>query len=268
VAVLTEPSKPVGRTHVLTPTPVHTAAQKLGIPTYTPVTKQELLDTLTMIRADLGVVVAYGHILTPAMLDTANLGFVNLHFSLLPRYRGATPIQATLLANETETGVTLMRIDAGLDTGPILAQTSAGIEPTDTTASLTDRLALVAATLAAQAIPKFAAGMLSSTAQPNESPTPITRQLSKSDGEIDWSQSGETIERFIRAMQPWPKAWTELDGQRFIVHSAHLTASGLVIDQIQAAGKEKITGAEFARGYQNALTALSATGKVAPHNDA
>jgi len=120
--------------------------------------------------------------------------------------------------------------------------------------------------LATELLPPYLAGTIPARPQPTESPTPVTRMLTKADGMIDWSNDANEIERFIRAMNPWPMAWTDCGGTRAIIHAAHCEAGGLVIDQIQAAGKHIITGEEFARGYPNALTALEATGKVAPRN--
>lgn len=265
MAVITEPAKPVGRKHVVTPSAVASAAAELEIATYTPSNRAELLEILAMLQPDTGVVVAYGRILTQPMLEIPRHGFVNLHFSKLPRYRGATPIQAAILAGDTETGVTAMQIDAGLDTGPILAFEPEPIQSNDTAKTLGSRLADTAVGLAVDTLPKYLDGSLTPVAQPNESPTSVTRMLTKADGEIDWTQSAEQIERFIRAMNPWPMAWTEIDGVRFIIHAGHLVQNRLVIDKIQAAGKQVISGQEFVRGYPNALTFLVGTGKVAPH---
>ena len=261
IAVITEPDKPVGRQHRLTPLPIKRAAQRLGIAVSQPTTTAELMSITQSLLPTLGIVVAYGRILKAELLAIPTLGFVNLHFSLLPAYRGATPIQAALLNGDVQTGVTLMQLDPGLDTGPILGFTPMIIEPTDTTGSLGTRLAATAATLASELIPIYLAGSLQPQPQPTSS-KPVTRRLNKDDGRIDWQWPVERIERFIRAMDPWPRSWTEIEGLRIIIHSAHLADGQLVIDRIQVAGGRIITSSEFARGYPAGLTALVATGKV------
>ncbi len=264
IAVITEPDKPVGRKQLLTPSPIKVAAQALGIPVSQPATTDELLQVIQSLHPTLGVVVAYGHILKPELLAVPDHGFVNLHFSLLPKYRGATPIQAALLAGDAETGVTLMRIDPGLDTGPVIGYAHETIVPTDTAGTLGERLAELAGPLATTLLPLFITGAAIPTPQ-DSSDEPVTKKLSKADGRIDWSKSSADLDRFIRAMHPWPGAWTELAGLRIILHRAQLEAGKLRIEQIQVAGHRSISGAEFARGYPQALTALEATGKVSAH---
>ncbi len=264
ILVITEPDKPAGRGQTLTAPAVKVAADELGIPVLQPADAEALLAAMRDAKPTLGVVIAYGRILSPELLAVPGFGFVNLHFSLLPKYRGATPIQAAIFSGEAETGVTLMQLDPGLDTGPILGLAPVSINADDTAGNLAIRLAEVAAALSEALLPRFLTGEISPKPQSTESPTPMTRRLTKDSGKVDWSASPESIERLIRAMNPWPRAWTELADTRFIIHAAHLEKNKLVVDQIQAAGKQIISGKEFARGYPTALTALVATGKVAP----
>ena len=265
IAVITESDKPVGRKKILTAPAIKVAAQTLSIPVYQPETSAELFETITKLKPTLGVVIAYGRILKTDLLAIPPFGFLNLHFSLLPKYRGATPIQAAILNGESETGVTLMKIDEGLDTGPILGYSSIKIESQDTAGLLGEKLADLAAKLATELIPHYLHGEIRPKAQP-DSTLSVTKKLTKEAGQIDWDKPVKEIERFIRAMNPWPKAWTEAAGERFILHQVHLENSLLVIDQIQAAGGKIISGKEFARGFKNALTELKLTGKVSAHS--
>lgn len=263
IAVVTEPDKPVGRKHVLTPPPIKQAAERLGLPVSQPASATELHQLIASLQPTLGVVIAYGRILKPELLAIPDHGFVNLHFSLLPQYRGATPIQAAILNGDTETGVTLMQIDPGLDTGAILGYTTSPIKPTHTAGQLAEELAEVAAVLATELIPSYLAGELAPQPQPPSSDS-VTKRLTKDDGAINWQWPASQVERFIRAMDPWPRAWTELAGIRVILRRAHLTQEQLVIDELQPANGRPMSYGEFARGYPTALTALEATGKVAP----
>ena len=265
IAVITEPDKPVGRKKVLTAPEVKIAAKELRIPYYQPHNANELKSMLTMLEPTVGVIVAYGRIIKPDMLRIPLKGFLNLHFSLLPKYRGATPIQTAIANGETETGVSMMRIDEGLDTGPLLGYATMPIEANSTTETLGEQLAELAASMAITLIPGYLDGSIVEKPQ-DFTAEPVTRRLTKEDGKIDWSKSVEAIERFTRAMYPWPKAWTELAGERFIIHRVHVESAKIAIDQIQAAGGRIISGKEFASGYQNALTELMLTGKVIVHS--
>lgn len=260
IAVIAEPDKPVGRGQQLTAPAVKQAAERLGLPISQPRTADELLHLVATLEPTLGIVVAYGRILTTELLALPAHGFVNLHFSLLPRYRGATPIQAAILNGDAQTGVTLMQIDPGLDTGPILGYAPSPIEPTETTGQLATRLAEIAASLATTLLPDYLAGRLHPEPQ-SASPTPVTRRLSKEDGRINWAWPADQLERFIRAMDPWPRAWCELADLRIMLHRAHLENHQLLIDVLQVAGGRPISYAEFGRGYPAALTALR---KVCP----
>ena len=224
--VVTQPDRPAGRGNRLTAPPVKDAAEALGLPLLQvpslrgPETKQRII----ALRPDLVVVAAFGMILGKWILELPTRGCVNLHASLLPKYRGASPISAAILAGESVTGVTLMQMDRGLDTGDIIAAVRVPILPTDTTASLTPKLADAGAHLLAEQLADVLAGRATRIPQPFGATE--TRQLTKDDGRIDWTQSAVAIERQIRAMWDWPRAWTLLpDGTRLQIHAAEVTAA-------------------------------------------
>ena len=208
VALVAQPDRPAGRGLEVKPVPTKAAALELGIEVHQP-TKVKTPDFAAWVadrRADVAVVMAYGRILPTAVLAAPRLGCVNLHASILPAYRGANPISSAILKGDPETGVTLMRMDRGLDTGDILDVVRTPILPDDTTDMLTARLAHLAADQLAANLEALLDGSIIATPQP-EGAT-ITRQLVKADGWIDWSRPAAEIERQTRAMWPWPRAWT------------------------------------------------------------
>jgi len=205
----------------MTAPPVKEVALGNDIAVYQPASLRSVIDRdpIAAAHPDLFVVAAYGRIFGPRLLAIPRLGSVNLHASLLPEYRGASPISAAILEGCPETGITLMRMNAGLDTGPILAQRSLTISPEATTASLTPQLAQLGAKLLTETLPKLVEGTLVPTSQDDQWAT-ITRPLVKADGWIDWAEPAETIERHIRAMWDWPRGWTTLRGEPIQVHRA------------------------------------------------
>lgn len=220
IAVVTQPDKPKGRDLKLQPSSVKKLAQKLNLPVLQPEKARDeiFVSALRELRPDLIVVVAYGQILSQTILDLPRFGCLNVHTSLLPKYRGAAPIQWAILEGEKETGVTIMRMDAGLDTGDILSQTATPISPADNSQTLHDRLAILGADLLAKTIPDFVAGKIVPRPQPVNGGS-YARKISKQDGKIDWSLSAEKIGNQIRAFTPWPAAFTFYDngsGQRFL----------------------------------------------------
>lgn len=219
--VVTQPDRPAGRGRKMTPPPVKALAIELDIPVYQPESLRTEVDRapIAAIDADLFVVAAFGKIFGPKFLALPRLGAVNLHASLLPRYRGASPISAALLEGEQETGVTLMQMDTGLDTGPMLASRALSISPDDTTASLTPRLGQLGAELLIDSFQDLIEGRLNPTMQ-NDDDASLTRPLVKADGWIDWNQSAVQIERQVRAMWDWPRAWTSLRGEPMQIHRA------------------------------------------------
>jgi methionyl-tRNA formyltransferase len=209
-AVYCQPPRPAGRGHAVQRCPVHVAADALGLPVRTPARLRRAAEEWAAFAAlglDAAVVAAYGLILPPAMLDAPKRGCLNIHASLLPRWRGAAPIHAAVLAGDAETGVTIMQMDAGLDTGPMLLRQAVPIGPHDTTGGLHDVLAELGARLVLRAL--------------EEAPTPVPQpeqgatyapKLSRADGRIDWTCDAAAIERQVRAFDPWPGTFTSLDG--------------------------------------------------------
>ena len=210
-AVVTQPDKPKGRDLKLQPSPVKSLALKLDLPVLQPARArdEQFITELRALKPDLIVVVAYGHILPQTILDLPKFGCLNVHTSLLPKYRGAAPIQWAIANGETETGVTVMKMDAGLDTGPIVSQRRTPILPEDDSATLHDRLARLGAELLAQTIPDFVAGKIQPLPQPAEGVS-HAHKIKKEDGRIDWNLPAKTIWNRLRAFTPWPGAFTFL----------------------------------------------------------
>lgn len=214
VGVYTQPDRPAGRGRKMTASPVAHCAETLGLPIFKPERLHaEAQEQLASLQPDVMVVVAYGLILSQAALDIPRLGCLNIHASLLPRWRGAAPIQRAIEAGDAETGITIMQMDAGLDTGPMLLRESLPINSQTTAASLHDELASLGAGMIVKALQQLEAGTLQATPQPPEGAT-YARKLDKLEARIDWQQPAAVIARKIRAFNPAPGAWTELDGQR------------------------------------------------------
>ncbi len=219
--VVTQPDRPAGRGRALVPTPVKAAARELGLELYQPdsLRSPEALEVLRQARPDVIVVAAYGEILRQNVLSLPPFGCVNVHASLLPRHRGAGPIAAAILAGDAVTGVTIMLMDAGMDTGPMLAQAEEPIHPDDTTATLTPRLAELGAQLLIETLPRWLAGEL--TPQPQDSAqATYAPMIRKEDGLIDWTDPAVAIERAVRAFDPWPGAYTFWQGRRLRIARA------------------------------------------------
>lgn len=209
VAVVTQPDKPRGRDLRLQPPAVKQLALSHNRPVLQPTRAREesFLAQLQSLRPELIVVAAYGQILPQAILDLPGLGCLNVHTSLLPKYRGAAPIQWAILDGETETGVTIMKMDAGLDTGDILAREKISIGPDETSAALHDRLAQLGAKLLLATIPRWAAGEITPEKQPNTGVS-YARKVTREDARLDWSQPARALHNRIRAFTPWPGAFT------------------------------------------------------------
>lgn len=217
-AVYTQPDRPAGRGQEIQTSPVKRAALAASLPVRQPrsLRPAEEAAALAALKPPAIVVAAYGLLLPQAVLDIPPLGCLNVHPSLLPRYRGASPIIGTLLAGDSETGVTVMLLDAGMDTGPVLVQEREPVQPTDTAGSLGMRLAQLGARLLVQVLPRWAAGELSLTPQDNTLAT-YTQRLKKEDGDLDFREPAVLLERKIRAYQPWPGAYTWWRGQQIKV---------------------------------------------------
>lgn len=211
IAVVSQPDKPRGRDLCLQPTPVKALALQHNLPVLQPkrARDEEFIAELRALQPDLIVVAAYGQILPQALLDIPPLGCLNVHTSLLPAYRGAAPIQWAMLDGRTETGVTIMKMDAGLDTGPMLTQATTPILPEDNAQTLHDRLAELGGELLVRTIPDHAAGRIQPRPQPVEGAT-YARKISKNDGRIDWTRPATDIWNCVRGFTPWPGAFTQM----------------------------------------------------------
>jgi methionyl-tRNA formyltransferase len=244
VGIYTQPDRPAGRGRALTASPVKRRALELGLPVHQPATLRDpaAVPALAALAPDVLVVAAYGLILPVAILDLPRLGGVNVHASLLPRWRGAAPIQRALLAGDAETGVCIMRMEAGLDTGPVYAREAFPIGPRDTAAALHDRLAALGARLLVPVLDALDDGRAHATPQPAAGVT-YAKKLEKREARLDWTASAVELDRAVRAFDPWPVAETLLDGEQLRVHAAEPREGGdpgVAPGTILAAGAEGI----------------------------
>lgn len=227
VGVYTQPDRPAGRGQKLTPSPVAQRAVELGLPVFKPLKlrgNDEAIAELRALNPEVMVVVAYGLILPQAVLDIPLHGCFNIHASLLPRWRGAAPIQRAILAGDRESGVTIMKMDAGLDTGPMLLIETTPITPTTTAAELHDALQAQGSRLIVEALRKLEAGTLRETPQPADGAT-YAHKLDKAEARLDWTKPAIELERAVRGFNPVPVAWTELAGERLRVFAAAVDES-------------------------------------------
>ena len=242
IAVYTQPDRPAGRGHKLMPSPVKQLAVEHGIPVYQPATLRapEAQAELAALQADLMVVVAYGLILPQVVLDTPRLGCINSHASLLPRWRGAAPIQRAVQAGDSESGVTVMQMEAGLDTGPMLLKVTTPIAATDTGGSLHDRLAVLGSQAVIQAVDALAADTLTGEVQ-DDSLANYAHKLNKDEARLDWSRPAVELERLVRAFNPWPICHSTLNGEPLKVLAATQGEGSGQPGQILAASKDGLT---------------------------
>lgn len=274
VGVVTQPDRQAGRGRKLTPPPVKSLAAEMGIEVFQPKTLRtdEAFAKLQSWSPDVIVVTAFGQILRQNVLDLPPFGCVNVHASLLPRWRGAAPINAAILHGDQETGITIMKMDAGLDTGPILSSAAIPITPEDNAGSLSIKLAELGGELLIKTLPDYIAGKILPVPQPDEGST-YAPMLSKNDGQLDFTQPAEILARQVRAFDPWPGTFTYWKdqplkiletyakpgkqrniGERIIIDElpAISTASGtLVIKRLQPAGKKPMAGEVFLNGAQD-----------------
>ena len=282
-AVVTQPDKPVGRAHLVEPTPIkkalmsgapYASSARTGraLPILQPaqMKDQHAIDEIRTLGPDVIVVVAYGQILPSTVLQIPKIACLNLHASLLPRWRGAAPIQAAIAAGDRETGITVMYMDEGLDTGDILLQRTVDILPNDTGGSLHDRLAQIAPEILLESLVLVAKGIAPRIPQDN-SRAIYAPKLKREDGRIDWSEPAEMIERKIRAFNPWPGALIKVDEQNLKIFSASvvglngkpgeilirkdqlIVATGkdaLALNEVQLEGKKRMNASEFLRGHR------------------
>ena len=242
VAVYTQPDRPAGRGQKMMPSPVKQLALQHGIAVYQP---QTLRDTaaqaeLAALTPDLMVVVAYGLILPQVVLDTPRLGCINSHASLLPRWRGAAPIQRAIEAGDASSGVTVMQMEAGLDTGPMLLKVTTTITAEDTGGSLHDRLATLGSQAVVEAVTKLAAGELRGEVQ-DDSLATYAHKLNKDEARLDWSRPAVEMERLVRAFNPWPICHSTLNGEALKVHAAQLGEGQGAPGSVLAADKSGLT---------------------------
>ncbi len=242
VGVYTQPDRPAGRGRKLQPSPVKQVAQEAGVPVHQPVTlrQAEAVETIAALAPDLMVVVAYGLILPPEVLAIPRLGCVNIHASLLPRWRGAAPIQRAIEAGDRVTGVSIMQMDEGLDTGPVYLMRETPIEREDTAATLHDRLARLGAEALMEALPGIAAGTLQPKPQ-DESGATYAPKLEKKEAFIDWTQPAWRIERKVQAFNPWPVAQTRYEQANLRIWEAHaIEGMAAAPGTVMAAGREGV----------------------------
>lgn len=242
VAVYTQPDRPAGRGQKLAPSPVKQLALQHGIAVYQPQTLRDpaAQTELAALTPDLMVVVAYGLILPQVVLDTPRLGCINSHASLLPRWRGAAPIQRAIEAGDASSGVTVMQMEAGLDTGPMLLKVTTTITAEDTGGSLHDRLATLGSQAVVEAVPKLAAGELRGEVQ-DDSLATYAHKLNKDEARLDWSRPAVELERLVRAFNPWPICHSTLNGEALKVHAAQLGEGQGAPGSVLAADKSGLT---------------------------
>jgi methionyl-tRNA formyltransferase len=276
VGVITQPDRPAGRGRSLTPPPVKVLAQEASIPVIQPrrLSEPEAMQQLQEWQPDMIVVAAFGQILRPNVLNLPPRGCINVHASLLPRWRGAAPINAALLAGDEQTGISIMCMDSGIDTGPVLAQAGIPILSTDNAGSLSAKLAQLGAELLIQTLPEYLTGKIVPLPQ-DETLATYAAMLEKEDGRLDFHQPAGALERKVRAFNPWPGAYTEWQGQTLKVHRAHAAHASqlegapgaatihenmpafftahdlLVLDEVQPAGKKAMPGEVFLRGARD-----------------
>ena len=243
IAVVTQPDKPKGRGKEVQMTPVKIQAMEYGIPVYQPAKVREasFVEVLKGLEADVYVVIAFGQILPKAVLELPKYGCINIHASLLPKYRGAAPIQWCVIDGEGETGITTMMMDVGLDTGDMLEKAVIPIEEKETGGSLHDKLSLAGGALILSTLKKLEEGTLVRTPQTDEG-TCYAKMLTKSLGDIDWNQSAVSIERLIRGLNPWPSAYTLWNGKTIKIWSADVTTSREAAAFLSESGVPSETG--------------------------
>lgn len=231
VLVVTQPDRPAGRRHQLTAPPVKIVAEQAGLQVIQPESLRTPADRAPLVdaAADVFVVAAYGRIFGEKTLAIPPSGCLNLHASLLPKYRGASPIAAAILAGDEQTGVSLMRMEPGLDTGPVYAAEETPIYSHDTTDSLTARLAHLGPHLIREHLESIVARRLQAVEQSSAGAS-MTRPVLKADGQIDWDSPAEHVERHVRAMWPWPRAWTLIEDQTIQIHSSQLASDHIAGD--------------------------------------
>lgn len=273
--VVSQPDKPKGRGHAMQPTPVKEAALKHDLPVYQPrkIRETEAADYLDGIEADVIVVVAFGQLIPKRILEMKKYGCINVHASLLPKYRGAAPIQWAVIDGEKESGVTIMQMDEGLDTGDMLSKVVIPLDEKETGGSLFDKLSAEGAKLCVETLARMEQGRITPEKQ-GDSPTAYASMLNKYMGNIDWTKDAPSIERLVRGLNPWPSAYTRLNGKTLKIWDCEVlsqdasegtcgeilkitkdalivqTGSGaLAIKELQLEGKKRMDAGAFLRGF-------------------
>jgi methionyl-tRNA formyltransferase len=270
VGVVTQPDRASGRGRLIKSPPVKTLAQELNIPVIQPekLKQPDAMEQLSLWAPDLIVVAAFGQILKKDVLDMPHFGCINVHASLLPRWRGAAPINAAILHGDNETGVTIMQMDVGLDTGPMLAKRSIRLTADDTAGSVLERLSTLGADLLLETLPDYLSGKTAPQPQPEEDAT-YAPMLKKDDGKLDFTSDVNKLERRVRAFNPWPGTFMVFEGMNLKVHKAHVEpgsasvgerlilqnrpavgarGGALVLEEVQPAGKKSMSGKSFLAG--------------------
>ncbi len=242
LAVVTAPDKPTGRQQEMTPSPVKEIALKYNLPIIQ-------LEEIPQLESDLIITASYGRIIPKEIINTPKKGSINLHPSLLPKYRGPSPIQTAILNGDRITGISIIQMDQKMDHGPVLAQQESAISPDDTYQSLEQKLSEQSADLLIEILPRYFKNKLKPEIQ-DEHEANYTKILTKQDGKINWQKSAQEIERKVRAFYPWPGAWTESNGQRIKIIKAKVENNKLILELVQPAGKKPMTGQEFLRGHK------------------
>jgi methionyl-tRNA formyltransferase len=279
VGVVTQPDRASGRGRELKAPPVKTLALELGIPVLQPekLRQPEAMEQLRLWNPDLIVVAAFGQLLRKDVLDLPRYGCINVHASLLPRWRGAAPINAAILYGDDETGVTIMKMDAGLDTGPMLDKRSIRLAPDETAGSAFEKLSQLGAELLIDTLPGYLSGKLAPAPQPDEGAT-YAPMMRKEEGRLDFTQDADALERRVRAFNPWPGAFMDFEGTLLKIHRARVetglaeagqrlvfqdqpvvgTGSGiLILEEVQPAGKKPMSGKAFLAGARQWADLLS-----------
>jgi len=273
VGVVTQPDRASGRGRGLKSPPVKLLAQELNLPIAQPekLKMPEVMDQLRAWSPDLIVVAAFGQILKKDVLELPRYGCINVHASLLPRWRGAAPINAAILAGDEETGVTIMQMDVGLDTGPMLAKSSIRLTPDDTAGSVLQTLSTLGADLLLETLPDYLSGVLQPVPQPHEGAT-YAPMMKKEEGRLNFTNDVNELERRVRAFNPWPGAFMDFDGATLKIHGAHVEQGNaeagqrlivqnqpavgargglLILNEVQPAGKKPMNGKSFLAGARN-----------------
>jgi methionyl-tRNA formyltransferase len=225
VAVVTQPDRPTGRKKIITPSPVKLAAEKFKIPALQPEKlKDEAIEQIVVLKPDLAIVVAYGNLIPKRLLEAVPRGFVNIHPSLLPKHRGASPLTATILEGDKETGVCLMVLDEGMDHGPVIACRRVSLKGDETTDSLRAILTPIGADMIGKELVGYLDGKIAATPQDHDKAT-FCKQIESEGARIDWKKPAIEIDRLIRAMHGMTPAWTMLDGQMLLIHKASCISS-------------------------------------------